>query len=158
MLGDDQGVDGEDHRDVAVQLQHSSLQVHHRSPQWREVEVHVIVHSEELSSDRGAGHSMCKLAPAQGRSKSAPCHQAQPDVLTGRSVHARLRREAPADHEARSQAAMAAAECGVQLQNSLLEGASAGLQPEGRSREETSSRGGADQFSGPQGTREPTRG
>ena len=118
VLGDDQGVDGEEHRDVAVQLQHSSLQVHHHSPQWREVEVHVVVHSEELSSDRGAGRARWRLARARGRSRSAPCHQAPPDVLTGRLVHARLRREAPADHEARSQAAMAAAECGVQLQNS----------------------------------------
>ena len=57
--GNDQGVDGEEHRDVAVQLQHSSLQIHHHSPQWREVEVHVTVHSEELSRDRGAGRARC---------------------------------------------------------------------------------------------------
>ena len=48
VLGNDQGVDGEEHRDVAVQLQHSSLQIHHHSPLWREVEVHVTVHREEL--------------------------------------------------------------------------------------------------------------
>ena len=35
---------------------------------------------------------------------------ATPDVLTGRSVHARLRRDVPVDHEAHRQAAMAAAE------------------------------------------------
>ena len=43
---------------------------------------------------------------------------APPDVLTGRSVHARLRREVPVDHESRRQAAMAAAGSGVQLQHS----------------------------------------
>ena len=43
-------------------------------------------------------------------SRTAPHHMAPPDVLTGRSAHARLRREVPVDHEARRQAAMAAAE------------------------------------------------
>ena len=33
VLGGDQGFDGEEYRDVAVQLQDSSLQIHHQGPQ-----------------------------------------------------------------------------------------------------------------------------
>ena len=55
VLGNDQGVDGEEHRDVAAQLQHSSLQIHHHSRQWRRDVVHVCAHSEEHGSDRDAG-------------------------------------------------------------------------------------------------------
>ena len=56
---------------------------------------------------------------------------APPDVLTGLSLHARLRREVPVDHEARRQAAMAAAGSGVQLQNSVRRsfGGTAGRRP-----------------------------
>ena len=45
---------------------------------------------------------------------------APPDVLTGRSVHARLRREVPVDHEAWRQAAMAAAESRSALCSKVL--------------------------------------
>ena len=83
---------------VAVQLQHSSLQSHQHSSQWQDDVVHVCAHSEE------------QAAIATLESKTAPHHMAPPDVLTGRSVHARLRREVPVDHEAQRQAAMAAAE------------------------------------------------
>ena len=54
VLGSDQGVDGEEYRDVAVQLQDGSWQIHQQGPQGRNV-VHVCAHRKELSSDRDAG-------------------------------------------------------------------------------------------------------
>ena len=60
VLGGDQGVDVEEDRDVAVQLQYSSLQIHHQGPQGRKNVVHVCAHSEELSSDRGAGRAQAR--------------------------------------------------------------------------------------------------
>ena len=55
VLGGDQGVDVEEYRDVAVQLQVGSWQIHHQGPQGRKDVVHVCAHRKELSSDRDAG-------------------------------------------------------------------------------------------------------
>ena len=142
VLGNEQGVDGEEHRDVAAQLQHSSLQIHHHSPQWRRMWCTCVCTVRSMAAIATLG------------SMTAPHHMAPPDVLTGRTVHARLRREVPVDHEARRQAAMAAAEsrsalCSKELRREDAPKAEAGG-------DFLSS--GADQFSGPQGPREPTSG
>ena len=63
VLGGDQGVDGEEYRDVAVQVQDSSLQIHHQGPQGRNDVVHVCAHSEEHSSDRDAGERGSSRTP-----------------------------------------------------------------------------------------------
>ena len=139
VLGSDQGVDGEEYRDVAVQLQEGSWQIHHQGPQGRKDVVHVCVLTVR---------SLAAI-PTLGSGTAPGHHMATPDVLTGRSVHARLR-EVPVDYEARRQAAdgrcgersakqrwpLRGAECSSRT---LLDEASAGLQPGGRSREETSS-------------------
>ena len=77
----------------------SERQIHHQGSQGRKDVVHVCAHSEELSSDRDAGEL----------EQLRDTIWLQPDVLTGRSVHARLR-EVPVDYEARRQAAGVAVE------------------------------------------------
>ena len=90
--GDDHGPDGEQHRGSAVAAQQLA------DPQWQDDVVHVCAHSEELAAIATLG------------SRTVPHHMAPPDVLTGRSVQARLRREVPVDQEAQRHASMAAAE------------------------------------------------
>ena len=54
---------------------------------------------------RGAGRARCRFARARVRAKWLyQQQQAPPDMQTGKSIRARLRREVPTDHEARSQA------------------------------------------------------
>ena len=63
VLGGDQGVDVEEYREVAVQLQDGSWQIHYQGPQGRKDMVHVCAHSEELSSDRDAGERGSSRTP-----------------------------------------------------------------------------------------------
>ena len=52
-----------------------------------------------------AGRARCRLAQARERSRTAPQQRQAPrEMQTGQSIRACLRREVPADHEARSQA------------------------------------------------------
>ena len=57
------------------------------------------------ATGRGAGRARCRLARARVRAEGLyQQEQAPPDMQTGQSVYACLRREVPTDHEARGQA------------------------------------------------------
>ena len=82
---------------MTVQLQDGSWQIHHQGPQGERMRCTCVLTVRSLAAITTLG------------SGAAPGHRMAPsDVLTGRSVHAR--REVPVDHEARRQAAGAAAE------------------------------------------------
>ena len=57
------------------------------------------------ATGRGAGRAWCRLARARVRAEWLyQRQQALPDMQTGQSVYACLRREVPVDHKAHSQA------------------------------------------------------
>ena len=146
VLGGDQGVDGEEYRDVAVQLQDSSLQIHHQGPQGRKDVVHVCAHSEERS-DRDAG---------ERGSSTTPCgstRRADQSISTCASASrsARPPRGTAPSSDGRCGERSAAAElCSKEVRRDCS--------PEAEAGRRLPRRGGADQFSGPQGLRAPTRG
>ena len=82
------------------QLGVSSLEEHktfHKASRWG--------YSRAVTR-RGAGRERCRACTSTGACRKGPYQRQQgpPDMQTGQSVYACLRREVPADHEAQSQA------------------------------------------------------
>ena len=59
--------------------------------------------NSRAATGRGAGRACCGDSTSTGGAQDSTTKQAPPDMQTGQSIRACLRREVPADHEAHSQ-------------------------------------------------------